>query len=88
MKRMAILFLLATGSVLLAGCVEDELHSTTYHEHRPHLHTSTSHVTGQYNSYGPEVETASTGYQTGGAHHGHEPQPVVEPASSTGYQVE
>ena len=77
MKKIMIVVI---GSVLLAGCVEDDAYYTTsYHEHHPHLHTQTAAPV----SHGYEVGHAatpavSTGYQVHEA-----PAPEV----STGYEA-
>jgi len=89
LNHIAKIFIVATGTALLAGCVEDD----AYYSERPHLHTQTSYgyqVGGVHSSHSaqpvvapaPHVVTgpaASTGYQVGD-----EPAPVV----GGGYEVE
>jgi|GEM_PF-4090322 hypothetical protein len=82
MKHMAQILLLASGSVLLSGCVEDDAYYTTSHEHQPHYHTGASYVSGHHDSqqiaHGPIAHGPN-----------YEPQPLQQPVMpATGYQVE
>lgn len=95
MKTIAKIALVATGSVLLAGCVEDDM----YYSNSPpaHFKTKTTVVTKRY--YGQPAATgfetggapAATGFETGGVRaatgSGYQVQEVPHAPASTGYQT-